>query len=447
MNRFLSFASVFLFLLIVSCQKEKSYEQGKPSKGSLQDSSGNCLSKTVAGTYKATKSLADSNFIEVEVNVSQPGNYTIYTDTVNGYYFRATGNFNKAGFNTVRLKGSGTPAIAGTDDFYIFYDSTFCDVSVTVMPNAASSGGTAVYSLKDNTGNCLGSTPSGTYTQGVVLTSSDKVDVQVNVTTVGTWNITTASVGGFAFSGSGTFTATGLQTITLTGSGTPTASGIQTFAVTVGSATCNFNITVAAGITPPPNTGDYFPRTVGSHWTYMFNGDPIDTFRRWVIPQTKTFGGNVYAVFMEDDGFSVDTSGYYRKSGSDYFTYGDMGGQYNMDNPIFADEIMLKDNQAANYSWIAGPFSGTVSGQAVTVRDKLTITQKNVTITSAGVQYSNTIAVKVEHQVQAGPTWVSLPQYEIGFFTKNYGITKIEIYDGTTNTLSDKVELIDYKIF
>lgn len=446
MNRFLSFASVFVLLLIVSCQKEKSYEQGRPSKGSLQDSSGNCLSKTVAGTYKATKSLADSNFIEVEVNVSQPGSYTIYTDTVNGYYFRATGNFNKTGANTVRLKGSGTPAIAGTDDFYIFYDSTFCDVSVTVMPNAASSGGTAVYSLKDNTGNCLGSTPSGTYTQGVVLTSSNKVDIQVNVTTVGTWNITTASVGGFAFSGSGTFTATGLQTITLTGSGTPTASGVQTFAVTVGSATCNFNITVAAGTAPPPNTGDYFPRTVGSHWTYMFDGDPNDTLRVNVIPQTKSVSGNIYNIFMADDGLSVDTLGYYRKSGSDYFQWGDIGDEFGFDNPLYAEVIMLKDNQAANYSWTSSSFAGTISGQAATLRKKYTITQKNATITSNGVQYPNTIAVKVEYQISAAGTWVSDPSYLVFFYTKNYGMTKFESHDAT-GAVDELLELVNYKVF
>lgn len=141
MNRFLSFAFVFSLLFVVSCQKEKSFEQGKLSSGSLQDSVGDCLSKTVSGNYIAAKTLTDSNFIDVDVNVTQTGRYTIYTDTVNGYFFRAAGTFSKAGLNTVRLKGSGTPGIAGTDDFFIYYDSSFCDLSVTVLP-AGSTGGT-----------------------------------------------------------------------------------------------------------------------------------------------------------------------------------------------------------------------------------------------------------------------------------------------------------------
>lgn len=142
MSRYLSFASVIFLFFIVSCQKEVSFEQGSPSKGSLQDSVGDCLSKTVTGNYIVAKALNDSNFIDVTVNVTQAGRYTIYTDTVNGYSFRATGNFSSIGQSTVRLKGSGTPQAAGSDDFTIIYDSSFCSVTITVLPAGSSGGGT-----------------------------------------------------------------------------------------------------------------------------------------------------------------------------------------------------------------------------------------------------------------------------------------------------------------
>lgn len=150
MNRYLSLASVFFLILIFSCQKEKSFEQGSPSKGTLQDSVGDCLSKTVVGNYIASQALGDSNYIDVTVNVTQPGSYTVYTDTVNGYYFRATGTFNSAGSNTVHLKGFGTPVAAGTDDFYIFYDSSFCDVSVIVDTTSGGTTSTDHFILTDN---------------------------------------------------------------------------------------------------------------------------------------------------------------------------------------------------------------------------------------------------------------------------------------------------------
>jgi hypothetical protein len=447
MSRYLSFTSVLLLLILVSCQKENSFELGKPSKGSLQSSSGDCLPKVVGGTFKAGQSLADSNYIEVTVDVAQTGKYTIFTDTVNGYSFKASGNFNKVGANTVRLKGFGTPGGAGTDDFAVVYDSSLCFISVPVIAGG-SSGGTAVYSLQGTGGDCMTSNVAGTYTSGTALTSANKIDIQVNVTTVGSWNITTTTVAGFKFSGSGNFTNTGVQSITLTASGTPSASGAQVFPVTVGSSSCSFAITVTGGTTnpPPPNTGDYFPRTVNSHWTYMWDKDPTDTMRFYVIPQTKVVSGNTFNIFLADDGSSVDTLGYFRKSGSDYFQWGDVGFELDFDNPLYAEVTMLKDNQAANFSWTSSSFSGTISGQAFVARKKYTITQKNATTTSNGVQYPNTIVVKVEYQVQAGPTWISIPNYQLFYYTKNYGITKMESFDAT-GTLDETLELVSYKIF
>jgi hypothetical protein len=133
MNRILATALVFLVFLS-SCQKEVSSESGTPSSGSLQNSAGECSPKTVGGNFVANKVLNDSNYIEVTVNVAVPGSYTIMTDTVNGYYFRGQGSFANAGNSTVKLKGSGKPLVAGTDNFLVMYDSSFCDVSVTVLP-------------------------------------------------------------------------------------------------------------------------------------------------------------------------------------------------------------------------------------------------------------------------------------------------------------------------
>lgn len=141
MSRYLSFVSVSLLFLIVSCQKEKSYEQGKASKGSLQGAFGDCLSKAVSGTYTAAKALNDSNYIDVTVDVTEGGKYTVYTDTLNGYFFRASGTFTTTGSNTVRLKGFGSPGTAGTNDFTVFFDSTFCSISVVVLPAGTTGGG------------------------------------------------------------------------------------------------------------------------------------------------------------------------------------------------------------------------------------------------------------------------------------------------------------------
>ncbi|MBA2745213.1 MAG: hypothetical protein H0U44_03205 [Flavisolibacter sp.] len=132
MNRLLLALSATL--IMVSCQKELSFEVGTPASGSLQNSAGECNPKNVAGNFIAGTALTDSNFLEVTIDVTVPGTYNISTDTVNGYYFRGQGSFANAGVATVKLNAAGTPLSAGVNDFFVIFDSSFCSVSVTVLP-------------------------------------------------------------------------------------------------------------------------------------------------------------------------------------------------------------------------------------------------------------------------------------------------------------------------
>lgn len=123
-------------LVWAGCSKELSYEGPDiPAEGSMQSAlTGDCLPKTVTGTYKvAVPLVADSNTISVNVNVLSTGTYLITTDTVNGFFFNATGRFNITGSNTVKLRSVGTPFASGVNNFRISFDSTFCDVQITVQ--------------------------------------------------------------------------------------------------------------------------------------------------------------------------------------------------------------------------------------------------------------------------------------------------------------------------
>src|SRR6185436_16318778 len=98
------------------------------------DVTGDCLPKTVNGTYVATTALVPAtNTISVQVNVLKTGTYEIGTDTVNGYYFRAASTFTTLGATTVTLRGNGTPFAPGVNNFVVSFDSTFCDIQVTVL--------------------------------------------------------------------------------------------------------------------------------------------------------------------------------------------------------------------------------------------------------------------------------------------------------------------------
>src|SRR4026208_367654 len=91
-------------LIFMACQKETSFEQGAStaSVGSLSvDANGNCLGAVVSGIYYKDTAIKASNYVDVSVQVDTVGTYTISSDTVNGYYFKATGTFNATGAQSV----------------------------------------------------------------------------------------------------------------------------------------------------------------------------------------------------------------------------------------------------------------------------------------------------------------------------------------------------------
>jgi len=234
LNVLLAILSVISF----SCQKEVSGEiLSKSSVGSLQkDGAGNCLSSAVFGTFKKDVVLDANNYVNISVKVDSTGSFNISTDVVNGYSFKATGNFSSAGVQTVKLTGSGKPLASGANTFTVTYNGTVCQFSVTVT---APTGGTSAYSI-----DCSSAVLSGTYENGTAMTSSNTVVLNVNVTVIGSWSLTTTAVNGITFSGSGNFATTGSQTITLTASGMPTASGTVNIAVNNGTSSCSFPLTI-----------------------------------------------------------------------------------------------------------------------------------------------------------------------------------------------------------
>lgn len=240
-KRLLFFYLFGSLVLINACQKEYSFEGAStPSEGALQnDGTGDCLPKTVAGAYVVgTALVGTTNYIEVQVDVTKIGSYTIYTDTVNGIYFRVKGIFTISGLNTVQLKGFGTPAAAGISNFIVKYGSSECSITVTT------SGTLGAFTLDGAPGGCMGAVPSGTYTTGIPLTAANSVTINVNVTAVGAYTISSTLSNGITFSRSGIFTTTGTQSIVLTGTGTPAASGSTNIPVVSGSSSCNFTINV-----------------------------------------------------------------------------------------------------------------------------------------------------------------------------------------------------------
>jgi hypothetical protein len=232
-------------IVFLGCQKETSFETPNvPAEGSLQaDVSGDCLPKTVNGSYIAGTALVPANnSIVLEINVTKTGTYDFGTDTVNGYFFHGTGNFTTLGPTNVTLRGNGTPIADGTNNFVVSFDSTFCDIQVTVLPVGT---GPATFTLVSGgtPTNCASAVVNGTYVKNAALTATNNVDVTVNVTVVGTYTIK-ATGGGMTFQKTSAFSTLGNQTVRLDGSGTPTTAGANTVTFDPPFNSCNFTVTV-----------------------------------------------------------------------------------------------------------------------------------------------------------------------------------------------------------
>lgn len=242
MKKYLLYWLAAVSVISFGCQKELSFEgSNTPAEGSLQaDVSGDCLPKTVNGTYVANVALVPAtNTLTVQVNVAKTGTYVVGTDTVNGYFFRATGTFTTLGANSVTLRGFGTPFVAGINNFVVSFDSTFCDIQVTVTsPGMGTLGGSPTA--------CTPITVNGGYSPGVALTASNNAIVQVNVTTAGLINMTTDTVAGIWFTFSGSLSV-GVQNVSLQAQGSipaGTTTGPRTFTVRLGSSSCTFVVNV-----------------------------------------------------------------------------------------------------------------------------------------------------------------------------------------------------------
>lgn len=214
------------FLTLAACQKEMSIEVpvNLTAEGTLKDTTtGDCLRDSVAGTYyNGVEPGRDTAYILVDVNVTNAGSYSIYTNTNNGIYFSDSGYFSAKGLNTIKLKPVGTPILVGPFDYNITFDSTVCTVTINVKDSTGTGlggGGTVTPTdpnLSDSAWTFTG--PAGSY-NGPVDTAfeSDSAGVHylaiagfTQATGDSAWQIGIAFTGGAITTGTFQSTASAL---------------------------------------------------------------------------------------------------------------------------------------------------------------------------------------------------------------------------------------------
>lgn len=393
---------------------------GGISSGVLGDSSGNCKPVILSGSYSTGTPLTGANTVQLQVTVAVPGLYTISSNTVNGISFTQSGTFASAGVQAVTLNGSGTPTNSGTQNFIVTYGNSQCTFAIDF-------GSAAVFTLGGSGGNCTPFTIGGIYQQGILLNPTNSVQLEVTVTTPGNYTISTDTVNGVSFTTSGTFTATGLQIVTLQGSGTPVNEGPQNFAVTTGTGTCNFSITFLPGVAP---SGDYFPTTLNSNWTYsLIGGTSSDSVQYMVINYSPMIIGNTYSTITADlvPPTGVPDSSYYRKPGGDYYQYVNYSNYVPFDQPVDGEFIFLKDNVPMGTTWQSPNVSGSISGLPFSGYIQMTLLEKAVPVTIGTFNFPDVIKVKYEFFITGSPIPLETDQR---WFAKNVGEVHFDYDDG-----------------
>ena len=194
----------------------------------------NCDKIQISGKYKQGDLLKDSHYLIVPITVTQAGTYDIMATTSNGYYFSAKGTFPSLGNYNIILKGTGIPSVG--------YDAGNIGDLVTIYLNEKPSICQTYIEVEKANVNyeviCADiQSPMGSYMIGMALNQSNKIVIKVNVIADGYWNISTNTVNGYSFKGTGTFNGTGEKTIELIGNGAPINSGQDSFVLTTNSAT------------------------------------------------------------------------------------------------------------------------------------------------------------------------------------------------------------------
>lgn len=413
---------ILVTVFFSSCQRELSSEHVSVSSGYLSaDYNEDCKPVIIAGNYKIGQGLIDSNYIEIEVTVTSPGSYNIFTDTINGYSFKADGIFSTSGLTMVKLRGLGTPVTGDSDHFTIHYDQSICNAIIAVPDTSIKP---AVYTFEAASNICADNTVYGSYIEQSTLDTGARVKINVNVITPGTYLIISNALNGYIFSGSGSFTNTGIQTVFLNASGTPINAGTNIFTVTAGNSNCGFSVDVLAPVNVSGN--DHYPLTYNSYWTYDDLVNTGDTIKRTVYDSTD-INGHIYKRIKEDIIFGGPLVYFIRKSGTDYLEYAapnKFTTFFQYKNPVNADIPFLKENLLTGAVWESPEYIDTAStGDVITLKYDFTCLDADAAVTINGKAFANVYEIKMLPLVKsAGNDYAYTSEEYLFYYAKGIGM-------------------------
>ena len=290
-------------------------------------------------------------------------------------------------------------------------------------PSQGTTSGTALFVVAGTPGPCTTLDINGIYKAGTALDGTNTVVIQVNVTAIGTYSISTAITNGIYFAASGDFTATGLQSVTLQGQGIPIATG--TFNYMAGANSCSFPINVQSAGTVTANCKAcvYIPMCDGSSYTYQDTTAQgvSTTVQNASFERDTLIDGVVYQKFNVTG--SQGTLYYNCSAGvTNIVTFNVATGGALIPR---IDETLLKANSPVGTLWQ----NALNLGSGVTATYEWSLVEKGVAHTVLGNNYPDVAHVHLSVTTVV-PGVGTIPAAEGDYYYgKNVGLIENEMYD------------------
>jgi hypothetical protein len=217
-----------------------------------------------------------------------------------------------------------------------------------------------------SSGFCTNLVAGGTYRVGKAVNDSNFLRVEVHVTTKGFYSITSDTVNGFSFSGSGVVADTGIAELHLDAHGTPAKTETSLFNVRYDSSLCEVQVAVLdslSNVVQTTNT-ELFPLAENNTWSYDDLSYPPDSLVNTVTGTSVMNSLPHYTVSDFISFFPATNESYYRRSGADYFGYEAVStftSALDYAPTIYDDINFLKDDCQTGQTWSTPIYVGRTS--------------------------------------------------------------------------------------
>lgn len=460
-------------LFFLSCAKEKSYEQGIDDnlayETSWQFKDSSILYNGSATTYTLDATGTEMDYVgstkdglgtfkmrlasasKLAQGTYQSGKGEVEFSYMSGGMPRFEADIDSVGENlTVTILAIDSNSVVG---FFTGTARNAAGVVVAVTEGkfnyrkAATGDSASVGTLGTAADTCTGAVISGTYKKLVAMAATNTVAVNVNVTKIGSYTIGTDTVQGFYFTKTGSFTATGAQTVVLTGAGTPLDSGLVSFKVKYGTSRCGFTIKVDSSNIVPP-VGDYMPLSTGSNWSYEATekGTVLDTSYAISLGTFQVFDGKTFNVVRNDYGSMASENSLARKGAGFYYGVDDVGTTFSTGVKKDVEVLSLKDNVPVGSTWTQD-FPVTVAGQSVTGRYTFEILEKAVPATVGTFSFTDVIKVKMTISYILGGVVTEVGDAHESWFARGVGQVYAKTYSRTNPADFIENKVTRYKIY